>query len=158
MKVLHLIKSKLNVGRVTVENSKNRCSFIVEKYSDIKNVICPIFKSFPLHTKKRLDFENFYEAVLIKDKKNLSNADMERIIFLKNSMNSKRVLVTYNTTKSKIIINPNWFIGFLEGEGTFGIKTGSALYLQVAQKKYKSRKFKCYNNLLNWIVQQCFTK
>lgn len=54
--VLHLIKSKLNVGRVTVDKNNNSCSFIVESYSDIKNVICPIFKSFPLHTSKKLDF------------------------------------------------------------------------------------------------------
>ena len=49
-------------------------------------------------------------------------------------MNSKREKCAYFTKDSQIIINPNWFIGFLEGEGTFGIKTGSALYLQVAQK------------------------
>lgn len=59
---------------------------------------------------------------------------MQRITFIKNSMNSKRDVFTYNTSKSQIIINPNWFLGFLEGEGTFGIKVGSALYLQVAQK------------------------
>lgn len=49
-------------------------------------------------------------------------------------MNSRREIFTNQVTKSQIIINPNWFIGFLKGEGTFGIKTGSALYLQVAQK------------------------
>ena len=49
-------------------------------------------------------------------------------------MNSKRDKFTYQLSNSQIIIHPNWFIGFLEGEGTFGIKTGSALYLQVAQK------------------------
>ena len=131
--VLHIIKSKLNIGRVTIENNRNRCSFIVEDYSNI-NVICSIFKNYPLHTSKKLDFENFYEAVCIKSKKNLSDADKERILFLKNSMNSKREIFLYNTGKSQIIINPNWFVGFLEGEGTFGIKTGSALYFQVAQK------------------------
>ena len=46
-------------------------------------------------------------------------------------MNS--AIATYTNT-SKIIINPNWLIGFIEGEDTFGIKTGSSLYLQVAQK------------------------
>jgi hypothetical protein len=65
-------------------------------------------------------------------------------------MNTKREIFTYNTTKSQIIINPNWLIGFLEGEGTFGIKTGSALYFQIAQKN--TRKFKCYNNLFNWTI------
>ena len=136
IEVLHTIKSKLNIGIVIVENSRNRCSFIVENYTDIKNVICPLFNRSCLHTSKRLDFEDFDKAVLIKDyiKKNLSDVEMERIISLKNGMNSKREIFTYQVTNSQIIINPNWFIGFLEGEGTFGIKTGSALYLQVAQK------------------------
>jgi hypothetical protein len=126
----------LNVGRVTVEISRDRCSFVVEKYADIRSVICPIFQSYPLHTSKRLDFEDFNKAVFIKDhiNKNLSDADMEKIVSLKNGMNSNRKLFTFQTTKSQIIINPNWFIGFIEGEGTFAIKPGSALYFQVAQK------------------------
>lgn len=59
---------------------------------------------------------------------------MERIISLKNGMNSKREKFIHQVKNSQIIINPNWLIGFIEGEGTFGIKTGSALYLQIAQK------------------------
>lgn len=54
--VIYIIKSKLNIGNVTVENSRNRCSFIVENYPDIKNVICPLFNTFYLHTSKKLDF------------------------------------------------------------------------------------------------------
>ena len=51
-------------------------------------------------------------------------------------MNSKREIFIYQITNSQIIINLNWFIGFLEGQDTFGIKTGSALHLQIAQRKY----------------------
>jgi hypothetical protein len=107
VEVLNTIKSKLNVGRVTLESSKNRCSFIVEAYSDILNVICPIFNNFPLHTSKNLDFKNFYEAVLIKNKKDLSSVALGKITDLKNSMNSKRETFTYNINKPQIIINPN---------------------------------------------------
>lgn len=135
VEVVNTIKSNLNVGTVTLESSRNRCSYIIQNYEEIKNVICPIFNAFPLHTSKRLDFENFSKAVLIKGNKKLSDTDMSKIVSLKNTMNTKREIFTYNTTKSQIIINPNWFIGFIEGEGTFGIKTGSALYLQVSQKK-----------------------
>lgn len=53
--VLNTIRSKLKIGRVTAENSRDRCAFTVEKYEDIKNVICPLFKTFPLHTSKKLD-------------------------------------------------------------------------------------------------------
>ena len=134
VEVLNTIKSNLNVGTVTLESSRNRCSYIIQDYEEIKNIICPIFNAFPLHTSKRLDFENFSQAVFIKDNKKLSDTDMSKIVSLKNTMNTKREIFTYNTTKSQIIINPNWFIGFIEGEGTFGIKTGSALYFQIAQK------------------------
>ena len=134
VEVLNTIKSNLNVGTVTLESSRNRCSYIIQDYEEIKNIICPIFNAFPLHTSKRLDFENFAQAVFIKDNKQLSDAGLSKIVSLKNTMNTKREIFTYNTTKSQIIINPDWCIGFIEGEGTFGIKTGSALYFQIAQK------------------------
>ena len=49
-------------------------------------------------------------------------------------MNLGRTVFKYDITGPQIIINPNWFIGFIEAEGTFGIKTGSSMYFQVAQK------------------------
>jgi hypothetical protein len=107
VEVVNTIKSNLNVGTVTLESSRNRCSYIIQNYEEIKNVICPIFNAFPLHTSKRLDFENFSKAVLIKGNKKLSDTDMSKIVSLKNTMNTKREIFTYNTTKSQIIINPN---------------------------------------------------
>lgn len=107
VEVLSTIKSNLNVGTVTLESSRNRCSYIIQDYEQIKSVICPIFSAFPLHTSKRLDFEIFFKAVFIKDNKKLSNTDMSKIVSLKNTMNTKREIFTYNTTKSQIIINPN---------------------------------------------------
>ena len=135
IETLNIIKSKLNIGRVVTEKSRNSCSFVVQDFTEIKHVICALFNKFPLYTSKRLDLDDFYKAVVIKEANNsLSDVDKERIINLKNGMNSKRENYMYSITDSQIKINPNWFIGFLEGEGTFGIKTGSSLYLQVAQK------------------------
>lgn len=65
-------------------------------------------------------------------------------------MNSKRKIFTYELSKSQIIINPNWFIGFLEGEGTFGIKTGSSLYFQVAQKTDSQE---CLNAIVTFLTR-----
>lgn len=132
--VLNLIKSKLGVGSVIIEKSRNRCSFIVQDFAAIRDVICPIFLKYPLLTSKNLDFQDFYQAVLIKNKKNLSKVDKDKIISLKNGMNSQRELFQTNSLNSQIKLSPEWFIGFLEGEGTFGIKTGSSMYIQVAQK------------------------
>ena len=150
--VLNTIRSMLKIGRVTAENSRDRCAFTVEKYEDIKNVICPLFNTFPLHTSKKLDFVDFYKAVLIKDhiKKDLSDSEREKILAIKNGMNSKREIFTYELSNSQIIINPNWFTGFLEGEGTFGIKTGSSLYLQVAQKNDSQE---CLNAIVTFLTR-----
>lgn len=65
-------------------------------------------------------------------------------------MNSKRKIFTYELSKSQIIINPDWFIGFLEGEGTFGIKTGSSLYFQVAQKTDSQE---CLNAIVTFLTR-----
>ena len=67
IKVLQIIQSNLNIGRVTEEQSRNRCSFIVEDVSGI-NTICSIFNNYPLHTSKKLDFQDFYQALLIRNK------------------------------------------------------------------------------------------
>ncbi len=53
--VLNLIKSKLGVGNVTIEKDRNRCSFVVQDFAGIRDVICPIFIKFPLITSKNLD-------------------------------------------------------------------------------------------------------
>jgi hypothetical protein len=149
LKVLQIIQSNLNIGRIVEEQNRNRCSFIVEDVSGI-NTICSIFNNYPLHTSKKLDFQDFYEALLIRTKnKKLSDSNIERILYLKNNMNSKREIFTYDIKKSQIIINPNWFIGFIEGEGTFGIKTGSSLYLQVAQKNTSQD---CLNAMTNYLI------
>lgn len=89
-----------------------------------------------------MDYQDFYSAILIKAKSNngnLSNSDRERILSIKDGMNLGRIVFKYETTGPQITINPNWLIGFIEAEGTFGIKTGSSLYLQVAQKKNSSQ-------------------
>ena len=136
---LNTIKSILQIGSVTVNKDKNYCSFVVQDFSQIRDIICPIFVQFPLLTSKKLDFQDFHKAVLIKNKNRtyLSDINKNKIILLKNGMNSNRVIFTDFSIKrsaTQINVNPDWFIGFLEGEGTFGIKTGSSMYFQVAQK------------------------
>src|SRR5688572_1353418 len=102
--VLNLIKSKLGVGNVTIEKDRNRCSFVVQDFAAIRDVICPIFIKFPLITSKNLDFQDFYQA--IKNKKNLSKVDKEKIISLKNGMNSQREIFKSNSLNSQIKISP----------------------------------------------------
>ena len=137
LQVLNVIKSNLNIGRIIVEENRNSCAFVVQNFSELKDVLCPIFINFPLHTSKKLDFQDFYTAILIKAKSkngNLSDLDKKKFLSIKDGMNSGRTVFEYDITGPQIIINPNWLIGFIEAEGTFGMKTGSSLYFQVSQK------------------------
>lgn len=49
LEVLNTIKSKLKRGKVILEQNRNSCAFIVERFSELKDVLCPIFENFPLH-------------------------------------------------------------------------------------------------------------
>jgi hypothetical protein len=139
IQVLKLIQSKLGVGSVTEENI-NYCSFVVQDFLHIKNIICPIFLNFPLQSNKRLDFKDFYQAILIKGDKGhkISEVGLRQITSLKNGLNLGRInnVDSPNADAANSFscsINPNWFIGFIEGDGTFGIKNGSP-YFQISQK------------------------
>ena len=48
--VLNVIKSNLNIGKIIVEEKRNSCAFVVQSFSELKDVLCPIFTNFPLHT------------------------------------------------------------------------------------------------------------
>nr|AGN49014.1 LAGLIDADG endonuclease [Botrytis cinerea B05.10] len=149
IEVLYTIKSNLGFGRVVEEYNRNSCSFIVEDFLSISK-LCDIFNHYPLHTSKKLDFISFYEVSLIKStNKVLSEVDINKIVSIKNTMNSKREVFTYGISESQITINPNWFVGFIEGEGTFGIKTGSSLYFQVAQK---NTSLDCLNAITKFLL------
>nr|WDW20843.1 hypothetical protein [Valsa mali var. pyri (nom. inval.)] len=134
LEVLNVIKSKLKIGRIFVEEEKrNSCAFVVQNFSELKDVLCPIFLNFPLHTSKNLDFQDFYKAILLKansKNENLSDSDKGKILSIKDGINLGRTVFKYVSTGHQITINPNWLIGFIEAEGTFGIKTGSSLYFR----------------------------
>jgi len=81
IEVLKIIQAKLGVGLVSIENEQY-CSFVVQNIDSIKNIIIPIFKTFPLQTNKRVDFNDFYEVVKLKEKgKNLTDVEMNQLFY-----------------------------------------------------------------------------
>lgn len=110
LEVLNVIKSNLKIGRIIVEEKRNSCAFVVQKFSELKDVLCPIFLNFPLHTSKSLDFQDFYKAILLKansKNENLSDSDKVKILSIKDGMNLGRTVFKYETTRPQITINPN---------------------------------------------------
>jgi hypothetical protein len=115
--VLEYIAKILGIGTICKYN--NSVIFSVQKYDDIRNVILPIFKTFPLHTTKAYDFNKFAQAVNLKPASgSYSNAFFKLTLALKNQMNTQR---DPSLTAPACVINPYWLIGFIEGEDSFGI-------------------------------------
>nr|QJQ35383.1 LAGLIDADG endonuclease [Fusarium pseudonygamai] len=142
VEVLHKIANGLGVGRVLVNKNKDSALFFISKFEDINSVLIPLFKNFPLQTTKHLDFISFAEAASIifnsrNLKKKLSLLELEKIIDLKQSINTKRLIINEEENKllvEKVCITKWWLLGFIEGEGTFGYKH-LVPYFQIAQNK-----------------------
>lgn len=134
IEILQLIQLRLGVGNVN--SGGNYASYNVGAFSDIANVIVPTFEEFSLKTVKALDFADFAKAVKIELKSpKLIAEDLKSIRALKKGMNKGRVVVDENlllNLESLRAMDKFWLLGFVEGEGTFGIKN-LVPYFQVAQ-------------------------
>lgn len=140
VEVLYLLAKVLGVGTVWIDHNQKKARFSVTRLEDIISVLIPIFRKFPLQTTKYLDFLCFEEAasILYSNRLNnigLSSLDLEKLIKLKQSMNSKRLHISEEELKlltEKVSITKWWLLGFIEGEGTFGYKSGVP-YFQIPQ-------------------------
>lgn len=132
LNVLQNIQSKLGIGSARLESDGKTAVFVVQNLDQIKNVIIPIFDRYNLQSVKVLDYLSFKEAIVIKgDSGKLSDDQFNRIQSIKESMNFKRTdYFGYN--QNIFNITPYWLLGFVEAEGTFGIKNLTP-YFQVAQ-------------------------
>jgi hypothetical protein len=111
--VLYKIKDALGVGRVLINKNKDSALFFISKFEDINLVLIPLFKNYPLQTTKYLDFLSFVDAAsIILNSKNLNNKhlsplDREKLINLKQSINTKRLIneKEYKLLSEKVYIS-----------------------------------------------------
>ena len=90
--LLESLISTLNCGRYI---SKPDCGeFIVEKFSDVRDKIIPIFEEFKLYGVKSQDYEDFKKAaLLIEDKAHLTREGLDELKIIKGRMNKNRKTV-----------------------------------------------------------------
>nr|WUR10584.1 LAGLIDADG homing endonuclease [Elmerina hispida] len=81
-------------GKVYEKSDNPNCScFIISDFKVIYNSVIPFFKNYPLHGVKSLDYKDFTTAaILIENKEHLTRVGLEKIIKIRNGMNSKRFL------------------------------------------------------------------
>ena len=117
------------VGSIT--NTNDRASYIVRSVSELE-IIVKHFDNYPLLSKKYSDFVLFKSVVNIIKEGRITLAEISRIAAIKASMNKGLSDKLKNSfldiipaerpqANNALIPNPNWLVGFIEGEGCFFI-------------------------------------
>lgn len=132
------IKAFFGVGNIIKDRKTNMVYFVVSPLADLTNVIIPHFLEYPLLTQKRADFLLFKSIIdMINSKEHLESEGLKKIVGIKYSINrglSTTLLEAfpdaYPVDKPKTLvpltIDPNWLIGFTDGEGCFNIHITSS--------------------------------
>ena len=126
------------------------------------------FENYPLITQKRADYLLFKQVFdLIKNKDHLTQKGLDKIIALKAVQNnglSKNLqkefsnIVPADIPKiiNKKIFNPNWLAGFVNGDGSFGIKIQNSITTNSGY--IISLQFRIYQHVKDELLFQSFEK
>ena len=131
IELLNRIKSYFGVGNIIISKRDGHVIYSVKSIKDNYSSIIPHFNKYSLLTQKQLDFKFFKLAVeLINNKEHLTLYGLKKIVEIRASINrglSKTLLENFPDIKlfpkpqinSVEIKDPNWLVGFIDGEGCF---------------------------------------
>lgn len=166
LELLEKIRNSLG-GVGNIYNNTNSCLFKVSSLPEIVNTIIPFFDKYPLLTKKREDYELFKQvALLMLNKEHLTEEGFNKVLSIKASMRNgltEALVESFPNIVPGLIptvekpknIDPNWVVGFSEGEGCFQVhaqkhpqsKLGKAVKLNFQITQHERDK-----ELLNLII------
>ena len=175
--VLFLIKDKLGIGVVKI--SGNTCTFTIDSFQLILDILLPIFDKYSLITHKQLDYRDWRIAVLIK-KNSMNNLtllrssnlkkllvsgprvnyyvspeDLQKIEIIKNGINSNRTnFKGYNV--SYLMISKFWLLGFVEGDGSFYISNNRVGFTITQKDKQVLEAISIFFKNLKRDIKHCY--
>jgi hypothetical protein len=135
--LLFKIQNYIGSGDINRKHGKTTSSFQIKSLKNLKAIISH-FDKYTLISQKRADYELFKQVLeLMKNKKHLTTQGFKEILSIKASMNlelTKSLKISF--TDIPIIIrprvmdnnikNPNWVVGFTNGEGCFFVYVTSS--------------------------------
>lgn len=152
--LLESIQSYFGVGNIYVKGER-MVKFTVQSLEGLQ-VIINHFYSYPLLTNKWIDYQLFKMAFEIKkNKEHLTTEGLNKLIAIKASMNrglSPSLKTAFNgiaplerpQLKSTLVKDPNWIIGFVDGEGCFFVRVQEN---KNSSKKYVTLKFQLVQHI-----------
>lgn len=129
--LIYKIKETLESGNIYYNSNDKTYKWKVSNIDQINNRIIPHFNKYFLLTQKRADFEIFTKVVsIIKANEHLTFKGLQEIVNLKASLNQglsdklkesfpNVIPVSRSIISFDSIPDPNWLLGFAEGEACF---------------------------------------
>lgn len=126
------------VGGIRVNKKDLSVNYSVTSLKDLIDVIIPHFDAYPLLTQKNADYLLFKKVVYLMEKKeHLTYEGLRNIVSIRAVMNNgltdvllenftDLILIERPEVELKVIEDPNWIVGFVDGEGSFGIVIAEA--------------------------------
>jgi hypothetical protein len=154
VEILYAIKAFLGVGRVTLDRGNANCVFIISNVRDLVNVLFPLIDNYKLFTTKWLDYLSFKSAANYLLTAPTTLLDPLKLAWANNlmaNMNAGRSSYDYSLIPP-IVIDPYWLLGFIEGEGTFGLKN-LVPYFQLGQHSRNSMVLEAISDYLKSLPQ-----
>ena len=138
VKELALLKQIQNyfgcVGDIRNNKGNNSFVYTITKLKDITGILIPHFEHYPMLTQKNSDFLLFKRIIeLMKNKSHLTYAGLEEIVGIRASLNKglsdelKEAFPNHKQVDRPLvdlvqIPDPNWLVGFTDGEGCFHVR------------------------------------
>jgi len=107
-RILYFIKKQIGYGSIT-KSGPNDLQYRIRDTKILKEIIIPIFDSYPLHTSKYYSYNLWKEALL--------NSEIRPEVDY-NKTKFKELPLDYRSPHNQIPTK-NWIIGFIEAEGSF---------------------------------------
>lgn len=159
IEVLNYIQNELyGIGTVRKDLKYYRAEYVIWNFNDIYTIIVPLFEKFKLLTIKKYKFNLFAEAVKHKQDilnnwskgKIFTDLEYQKFVDIKVQMSCNTEIVN---NEIDTLINPNWLLGFVEGEGTFGYKY-AVPYFQIAQNTKDKHLMDSISNFFSNLIKK----
>lgn len=131
--ILYKIKKYFGVGYINIRKTRPICVYTIVGSKSCMNSVVPLLNKYPLKTNKYHDYKNF--CIIMTICENIKSSRLEgdilnKIIIIKNQINSSN----FSASPMDVTISKYWLLGFIEAEGTFGLKNFVS-YFSVGQRK-----------------------
>ncbi len=137
LEILEQIKNYFGVGKI-YNNKSQAVQYSVQSIKDIVNIINH-FDKYPLLTQKHSNYLLFKSVIsLIAKKEHLTLEGLHKILSIKAALNkglssklyeefTNIVPISKPLIQQQVIPDPNWLVGFTDGEGCFFIRNQKSL-------------------------------